>query len=318
MALVTVDDVDAAAARIAGQIVRTPLIESELGAGGEPLFLKAESLQRGGSFKIRGALNAVSLLPPERRSKGVVTHSSGNHAHALARAAEAFGVPCIVVMPRTTPEVKRLATEAHGANVVLVEPHERESTAAAIQAETGAALVPPYDDPAIISGQGTVGAEIAADLPDVGTVYVPVSGGGLISGIAVAVKARIAGVRVIAVEPELAADLAEGWARGERVVWDPALTARTVADGLRVAGVGELNWQHIRALVDDVVTVSEVDIESALRRIVLDAKLACEPSGAVALAGYVKDAPSRAGSGPSVAVVSGANVEPSLLSRLIG
>jgi threonine dehydratase len=318
MALLTVDDVDAAAARIAGQVRRTPLIESELGVGDVALFLKAESLQRGGSFKIRGVLNAVSLLPPERRPNGVVTHSSGNHAQALARAAEAFGVPCTVVMPRTTPAVKRLATEAHGAKVVLVEPHERESAAAAIQADTGAVLVHPFDDPAIIAGQGTVGAEIAADLPHVAAVYVPVSGGGLISGIAVAMKARVAGVRVIAVEPELAGDLAEGWARGERVVWDPALTARTVADGLRVAGVGELNWQHIRALVDDVVTVSEAEIESALRRIVLDAKLVCEPSGAVALAGYVKDRPTRPGSGPSVAVVSGSNVEPSLLSRLIG
>jgi threonine dehydratase len=318
MALVTIDEVDAAAARIDGQVRRTPLIESELAVGDAALLLKAESLQRGGSFKLRGALNAVSLLAPERRSKGVVTHSSGNHAQALARAAEAYGIPCTVVMPRTTPDVKRLATEAHGAKVVLVEPHERESAAAKIQADTGAVLVPPYDDPAIIAGQGTVGAEIAADLPDVGAVYVPVSGGGLISGIAVAVKARVAGARVIAVEPELAGDLAQGWARGERVVWDPALTARTVADGLRVSGVGELNWQHIRALVDDVITVSDAEIESAMRRIVLDAKLVCEPSGAAAFAGYVKDAPTRGVSGPSVAVVSGANVEPSLLSRLIG
>jgi threonine dehydratase len=321
--LVTIDDVDAAAARIAGLVRRTPLIESELGADGEPLFLKAESLQRGGSFKVRGAVNAVSQLAEHERSRGVVTHSSGNHAQALALAAAAFGIQCTVVMPRTTPDVKRAAVAHQGARIVLVEPHERESTAAAIQAETGAVLVPPYDDPAIIAGQGTVGAEIAADLASMGvdavdTVYVPVSGGGLISGVAVAVKARIAGARVVAVEPELAGDLAEGWARGERVVWDPAVTARTIADGLRVAGVGRLNWTHIRALVDDVVTVSEHEIEEALRRIVLDAKLVCEPSGAVAYAGYLRAAQTRARSGPSVAVVSGANVEPSLLSRLIG
>jgi len=278
-------------------------------------------LQRGGSFKIRGALNAVSQLSAAERASGVVTHSSGNHARALALAAGEWGASCTVVMPLTTPEVKRAAVEAEGARIVLVEPHERESAAAAIQAETGAAFVPPYDDPAIIAGQGTVGAEIAADLrgaDTVDTVYVPVSGGGLISGVAVAVKARLAGARVVAVEPELAADLAEGWARGERVVWDAAITARTIADGLRVAGVGELNWAHIQALVDDVVTVSEVEIEAAMRRIVLEAKLVCEPSGAVALAGYLRDAPSRGGSGPSVAVVSGGNVEPSLLSGLIG
>jgi threonine dehydratase len=318
MPLVTIADVEAAAARIASEVRWTPLVECDLGVGGSSLFLKAESLQRSGSFKIRGALNAVSLLPLDQRSRGVVTHSSGNHAQALALAAKAVGVPCTVVMPRNAPDVKREATHALGAHVVLVEPYERESAAAAIQAETGAALVPPYDHPAIIAGQGTVGAEIAADLPEVETVYVPVSGGGLISGIAVAVKARVRGARVIAVEPELAADLADGWARGERVAWDPALTARTVADGLRVAGVGALNWAHIRALVDDVITVSETEIETATRRIVLEAKLVCEPSGAVAFAGYVKDAATRAGARAAVAVVSGGNVEPSLLSRLIG
>jgi len=320
MALVTVADIEAAAGEIEGRVRRTPLIASELGIADEPLFLKAESLQLGGSFKIRGALNAVSRLSPEARSRGVVTHSSGNHAQAVARAAKSFGVPCIVVMPRNAPDVKRAATEALGATVVLVEAREREAVAAAIQAETGAAPVPPYDDPAVIAGQGTVGGEIAADLVGVGvdTVYVPVSGGGLISGIAVAVKSRLHGTRVVAVEPELAADLAEGWARGERAAWDPSMTARTMADGLRVAGVGTLNWEHIRALVDDVVTVSEDEIASALRRIVLEAKLVCEPSGAVAVAGYLKDAPGRVRSGPSVAVVSGGNVEPSLLSRLIG
>jgi threonine dehydratase len=322
MALVTVADIDAAAKQLDGRVRRTPLIASELGIGGQSLFLKAESLQLGGSFKIRGALHAVSRLSPEERSRGVVTHSSGNHAQAVARAARLFGVRCTVVMPRNAPDVKRTATEALGADVVLVEPHEREATAEAIQAETGAVLVPPYDDLAVIAGQGTVGAEIAADVAGWGvvvdTVYVPVSGGGLISGIAVAVKSRLPGTRVVAVEPELAGDLADGWARGERVVWDPSITARTMADGLRVAGVGVLNWEHIRAFVDGVVTVSEDEIASALRRIVLEAKLVCEPSGAVAVAGYLKDAPRRARSGPSIAVVSGSNVEPSVLSRLIG
>ncbi|HSS67588.1 MAG TPA: threonine/serine dehydratase [Nocardioidaceae bacterium] len=320
--LVTIADIDAAATRIEGRIRRTPLLASELATGAEPLFVKAESLQLGGSFKIRGALNAVSQLSREERSRGIVTHSSGNHAQAVARAARSFGLACTVVMPRTAPDVKRAATGAQGATVLLVEPQDRETTAARISAETGAVLVPPYDDPAVIAGQGTVGAEIASDLAamdvdSVDTVYVPVSGGGLISGIAVAVKARLAGARVVAVEPTLAADLAEGWARGERVVWDPAVTARTIADGLQVPGVGELNWQHIRALVDDVITVSEEEIVAALRRLVLEAKLVCEPSGATAMAGYLADVQGRSRSAASVVVVSGGNIEPAMLSRLI-
>jgi threonine dehydratase len=320
--LVTIDDANAAASRIAGRVRRTPLIASELGAGA-PLYLKPESLQLGGSFKIRGAVNAVSRLSAGERDRGVVTHSSGNHAQAVARAARSFGVECTVVMPRDAAPVKRSATEALGARVVMVEAHERASTAETIQKQSGAVMIPPYDHRDVIAGQATVGAEIAADLSALGgetaaTVYVPVSGGGLISGVAVAVKARLRGARVVGVEPELAADLAEGWARDERVVWDPADTARTMADGLRVAGVGLLNWAHIRALVDDVITVSEDEIASALRRIVLEAKLVCEPSGAVAYAGYVKDSARRDGPDPSVAVVSGGNVEPSLLARLIG
>jgi threonine dehydratase len=329
-ALVTIDDVAAAARRIDGRVRRTPLIASELGPGRSTVYLKAESLQVGGSFKIRGALNAVSLLSDEERSRGLVTHSSGNHAQAVARAARSFGISCTIVMPRNAPAVKRAATEALGATVVLVEPHERETAAAAIQTETGAALIPPYDHPAVIAGQGTVGLEIAADVsaagsavdsaigPEIDTVYVPVSGGGLVSGIAVAVKAQLPATRVVAVEPELAADLAEGWSRGQRVVWDPAVTARTIADGLRVAGVGRLNWSHIRALVDDVVTVTEDEIASAVRRIVLEAKLVCEPSGAVALAGCLAAASRREQGSASVVVVSGGNVEPMMLSGLIG
>jgi threonine dehydratase len=315
--LIGVADVEAAAERIRGRVRRTPLIQSDLGADGATAWLKAESLQLGGSFKLRGASNALSLLPADQRARGVVTHSSGNHAQAVARAARAFAVPCTVVMPRNAPAVKRAATEALGAHVVLVEPHERATAAEQILAETGGAFVPPYDHPDVIAGQGTVGLEIVADRPDVQTVYVPVSGGGLVSGIAVAVKALRPHARVVAVEPELAGDLAEGWSRGERVVWDAARTAQTMADGLRVTSVGALNWRHIRALVDDVITVSEDDIAAALRRIVLEAKLVCEPSGAVALAGCVRDA-QRSGSGSTVAVVSGANVDPAQLARLVG
>jgi threonine dehydratase len=315
--LVTLAEVEAAAARISGLVLRTPLVATSLTQAGSALSVKAECLQVGGSFKLRGALNAVALLSAEERSRGVVTHSSGNHAQALARAAKAAGIAATVVMPRQSPDLKRRATEAQGATVVLVDASRRASAVEDIQARTGAVFVPPYDDPDIIAGQGTVGLEIADDLPDVATVYVPVSGGGLLSGIAVALKARSAGVRIIGVEPELAGDLAEGFARGRRTVWETTLTGRTIADGLRTASVGELNWQHITALVDDVVTVTEEQILAAMRAVVLDARVVCEPSGAVGVAGFLAH-PQTVAPGPAVAVVSGGNVTPDLLARVLG
>ena len=316
-ALIGLDDVEAAARRIAGQARRTPLVATLLGRPDAPVHLKAESLQLGGSFKFRGALNAVAQLTESERARGVLTHSSGNHAQGLARAAQALGLRATIVMPTQSPAVKVQATRALGADVVLVDAAERASTVERLQAETGAVFVPPYDHPAIIAGQGTVGLEICADLPDVATVWVPVSGGGLVSGIATAVKALSPGVRVIAVEPELAGDLAAGWAAGERVVWDSDRTGRTIADGLRTQSVGVLNWHHIRDRVDEVVTVSEDDILAAMRDIMIGAKLVAEPSGAVALAGWQRHAARLDLSGPAVAVVSGGNVEPALLREVL-
>jgi threonine dehydratase len=314
--LVSVSEVEQAADRVAPFVRRTPLLASGFGDRRRTLHLKAECLQVGGSFKIRGATNAVLQLTDEERARGVVTHSSGNHAQALARAAKAAGVRAVIVMPHQSPAVKQAATRAQGADVVLVDIAERESAVARLQAETGAVLVPPFDDRRVIAGQGTVGLEILEDLPDVASVLVPVSGGGLISGIATAVRARRPEARLIAVEPELAADLAEGFARGERVLWDAARTGRTVADGLRVVGVGQLNWSHIKTLVDEVVTVSEEEILSAMRRLVLDEHLVCEPSGAVAAAGFLRYA-DRLPDGPAVAVVSGGNVDPALLADVV-
>jgi threonine dehydratase len=280
------------------------------------LWLKAESLQVGGAFKARGATNAIAQLSPEEKASGVITHSSGNHAQAVARAARDAGVSATIVMPHQSPAVKRAATEALGATVVLVDIAERAAEVERIRARTGAVFVPPFDDRRIIAGQGTVGLEIATDLPDVETVFVPVSGGGLISGIAVAIKACCPEARLVGVEPELAGDLADGFARGEHVVWDTDRTGRTIADGLRVTGVGELNWLHITALVDDVVTVTEQQILGALRRIVLDSKLVAEPSGAVAAAGYLAH-PDLCRAGPAVAIVSGGNVEPAVLCDVV-
>ncbi len=313
---VTAADVAAAAERIAGTVRRTPLLPTSLGSTA-PLFVKPESLQVSGSFKIRGATNAVALLSAAERAKGVVTHSSGNHGQALARAAALAGIKAIVVMPRQSPMVKQAATRRYGARVVLVDAGERAAEVERIRARTGAIFVPPFDDQAVIAGQGTIGLEIAADLPDVATVVVPVSGGGLISGIALAVKSRLPHVRVIGVEPALAGDLAEGFARGARSVWPPELTGCTIADGLRVNAVGELNWLHICTYVDDVVTVGEDAIVDAMRRVVLDERLVCEPSGAVAVAGCLEH-PDILGAGPTVAIVSGGNVDRDLLAQVVG
>jgi threonine dehydratase len=314
--LVTVEDIEAAAARIVGVVRRTPLLAASWGSTQAPLHLKAESLQVGGAFKARGATNAVSQLGEGERARGVITHSSGNHAQAVARAARDAGVAATVVMPHRSPEVKRRATEALGATVVLVDSAERADAVERIQEATGAVFIPPFDDPRVVAGQGTVGLEIVDDLPEVATVLVPVSGGGLISGIAAAVKARCPGARVVGVEPELAGDLAEGFGRGVHVTWDADRTGRTIADGLRVTSVGALNWSHITALVDDVVTVTEDQIRDAVRRIVLESKLVTEPSGAVATAGYLAH-PDACAAGPAVAVVSGGNVEPATLAEIL-
>jgi threonine dehydratase len=315
LSLINVGDVEAAADRIAGAVRRTPLLSTSL-LPDSPLLLKPESLQLTGSFKLRGASNAVALLTKEERARGVVTHSSGNHGQALARAASIAGIPATVVMPRQSPQVKQSATRRNGARVVLVDISERDAELERLQAETGAVFVPPFAHPAVIAGQGTIGLEILADLPDVATVVVPVSGGGLISGIAMAVKSRRPQVRVVGVEPELAGDLAEGFGRGTRAVWTTERTARTVADGLRVNAVGELNWLHIQRFVDDVVTVSEQAILAAMRRVVLEERLVCEPSGAAAVAGCLEH-PDVLGSGAAVAVVSGGNVDPALLAMVV-
>lgn len=315
--LVGLAEIKDAAARISGVVRRTPTVPTSLGTARAPLLLKAESLQVTGSFKARGATNAVAHLDAAARGRGVLTHSSGNHAQALARAAREAGIEATIVMPRETPDVKRLATLRHGARVELVEMSRRAARVEEIRAETGAVFISPFDNAHIIAGQGTIGLEIVEDVPDLASIWVPVSGGGLVSGIAAAVKALAPRVRVIGVEPELAGDLAEGFARGERVTWAAERTGRTLADGLRVQAVGELNWRHITAYVDDVVTVSEAAISAAMRQVVLGCKLVCEPSGAVSVAGFLQHR-ALAGHGPAVAVLSGGNVEPRALRELLG
>jgi threonine dehydratase len=317
--LVGLTEVEAAARRLQGVAVLTPLLPCDALSDitGAQVRLKCESLQRAGSFKIRGAYNFVSQLSDQQVERGIITYSSGNHAQAVALAGKLRGVRVVVVMPTTAPEVKRAGAVRLGAEVVFegTTSVERKARAEAIAAAEGLAMVPPFDHRHIIAGQGTVGLEIVEDMPAVDTVLAPVGGGGLISGVAIAVKAISPRTRVVAVEPELAGDLAEGFRRGERVVWDPALTGRTVADGVRLPAVGELTWQHITRLVDDVVTVSEQSILDAMAVLARSSRLVAEPSGALAVAAYLERP--EAATGRTVAVVSGGNVDPQLLAQAL-
>lgn len=315
MDLVTIDDIRTAAGRVDGHVLRTPLLTAPWGDPDRPLWVKPESLQPIGAFKVRGAFNAMGALEATGvdRTAGVVAYSSGNHAQAVAYAAARYALPAHIVMPEETPAVKVEATRRHGARVVLCAAGRREAVAAQVADETGAVMIPPFDHPDIIAGQGTIGLEIAADLPDVRAVFIPVSGGGLASGIGTAIKALCPQAAVIGVEPELAADTAEGLAQGRRVDWPIERRNRTIADGLR-SQPSALTFAHLRRVLDDVVTVSEAEIRAGVRELAFRARLVSEPSGAVALAGYRKLAGPP---GPAVVILSGGNVDPALLSQIL-
>ena len=313
MQLVTLDDIRAAADRIRGSVLRTPLVPAPWGDPDRPLWLKPENLQAIGAFKVRGAFNAIAHLAPAVRARGVVAYSSGNHAQAVAHAAATFGISASIVMPEETPQIKIDATRRHGAEVVLCAAGQREKVAEEVVARTGGVLIPPFDHPDVIAGQGTIGLEIVEDLPDVATVIVPVSGGGLASGIGTAVKALAPQARVVGVEPELAADTAASLAAGHRVDWSIEDRNRTIADGLR-SQPSELTFAHLQKVIDELTTVSENEIRAAVRELALRAHLVAEPSGATALAAYLtRETPP----GPTVVVVSGGNVEPTLLAEIL-
>jgi threo-3-hydroxy-L-aspartate ammonia-lyase len=311
--LVTIDDIRAAAELIRPYIVRTPLVPAGWADDERPLWIKPESLQQIGAFKVRGAFNAIANLDESVRTRGVVAYSSGNHAQAVAYAAAIYGVPAHIVMPRETPHVKVAATRSHGAEVVLCGAGEREKVAAQLVEQTGGILVPPFDHRDIIAGQGTIGLEIAEDLPAVDTVLIPVSGGGLASGIGIAIKGLCPDARVFGVEPELAADTAEGLRLGHRVDWTIADRNRTIADGLR-SQPSELTFAHLQQVLDGVITVSENEIRAAVRELAYRARLVAEPSGAVALAAYRKGATP---SGRTVMIMSGGNIEPPMLQEIL-
>jgi threonine dehydratase len=323
-ALVTLDQIRAAQERIANIAIRTPLLEAALhglsGHGtGRKIYLKAESLQPIGAFKIRGAANKILQLTPEEIARGVITYSSGNHAQGVAYAAREVGAKAVIVMPSNAPAIKRAATLAMGAEIVDVglASSERLAKSDELVRQHGYVVIPPYDDRQIITGQATCGLEIVEELPNVDLVLAPVSGGGLLSGVAAAVKQLSPRTKVYGVEPELAGDTAESFRTGSIVAWAAELTSRTIADGLRTQSVGERNFTHIQAFVDGIITVTEAEIRAAMRAIVAATRLVPEPSGAVATAALLFHGGELPAYTTAVAVVSGGNVDPALLAQIL-
>jgi threonine dehydratase len=283
------------------------------------VFIKDEGLQPIGSFKLRGAYNKIEQLSEDERRRGVITYSSGNHAQGVAYAAQVLGVKAVIVMPSNAPEVKKKATAALGAEIVEVGPSssERKLKAEELEAKFGYVMVPPYDDAVIIAGQGTCGLEILEDLPEVDLVLSPVSGGGLLSGVATAIKLIKPDVRVFGIEPELAGDAQESFRGGKLVTWPAEMTTRTMADGLRTQSLGDLNFEHIRAYVDDIITVREEEIAEAMRVLLYHARLTPEPSGAVTAAAVLFHMEQLLPFRNVVAIMSGGNVEPGVLRRVV-
>jgi threonine dehydratase len=307
----------AAAAELLADVVRhTPLEGSRALAGrvGGPVWLKCENLQRAGSFKIRGAYTRLSRLSAEERARGVVAASAGNHAQGVALAGRMLGIRVTVFMPETAPLPKVAATRGYGAEIRLVgqslaEPLE---AAGAFAAETGAVFIHPFDHVDVIAGQGTVGLEIVEQCPDVATVVVPVGGGGLVSGVATAVKARLPGVRVVGVQAAGAAAFPLSLERGRPV---PLAAMTTMADGIAVPATGPLCFAHVRSLVDEIRTVGEEDLSRALLFCLERAKLVVEPAGVAAVAAVLAEP--AAFPPPVVAVLSGGNIDPVLLLKVV-
>jgi threonine dehydratase len=315
--LVSVEEIRAAAGRLSGVAIRTPLLAFP--GARTRLLVKPESLQLTGSFKLRGAYAAISALPPSDRERGVVAHSSGNHAQAVAYAAALLGVQATVVVPVTAPAVKVDQARRFGARIVTTAPTLAARIAATEEliSQHGYSLIPPFDNAAVIAGQGTVGLEIAADCPDVDLVVVPVSGGGLISGVAAAVRALCPGATVIGVEPELAADARDSLRSRRRIAWAAQDTQRTIADALRVEQIGALPLQHILSHVTDIVTVTEDEIRETVRRLAVEAHLVAEPGGAVAVAACLLREHDLPAAHSRVAVLSGGNIAPELLAEIL-
>jgi len=335
--LIPLADIREAAARITGVAVRTPLVSAagDPAGGAGRLLLKCENLQRAGAFKLRGAYNFIVQVPAERRAPGLITYSSGNHAQAVALAARTLGAPAVVVMPETAPAVKVAGARALGAEVLFegTTSVERRARAEAEAERRGLTMVPPFDHPRIIAGQGTVGLEILEDCPAPAAVYVPIGGGGLMAGVAAAIKALRPATRIVGVEPVGANAMARSVQAGAPVTLD---RAESIADGLLPVRPGDLTFAHAAALVDEIVTVDDAAIAAAVRWLAERAKLVAEPSGAASVAAAMRGAAALHGadgrlrgadalsagesataSGPTIAVVSGGNIAPAALADFL-
>jgi threonine dehydratase len=306
MQLVSIKDIQAARERIRPVARVTPVVDVSVAAG-RPLWLKCESLQPGGAFKIRGAYNMVAQLTPDERSRGVITYSSGNHGQAVALAARTLGAPAVVVMPTTAPAIKVEGARAFGAEVIFegTTTLHRRARAEAEAGARGLTMVPPFDHEWIIAGQGTLGLELLEQLPEVATVLVPIGGGGLISGVAAAIKQSRPAVQIVGVEPAGAAKMKASIDAGSI---QTLASTRSIADGLLAVRPGDLNFAHVRQFVDRLVTVEDDAIASAVGWLFAKAKMVAEPSGAASVAAALGANPPFAG--PAVAIISGGNLAP--------
>jgi threonine dehydratase len=314
---VTLADVEKAQVRLKGVALHTPLVEERWISEkcGARVFLKLENLQRTGSFKLRGAFNKIASLSAKERARGVIAASAGNHAQGVAFAARHYQIPATIVMPETVPRTKLFATKSYGANVVLFGKVFDETNAKAIelQKETRATLVHPFDDPATIAGQGTIGLEILDDLKDVDLVLVPVGGGGLASGVAVALKGRNPKIRVIGVEPANAPSMKDALKKGGPFA---VQIVPTIADGTAVGKSGSITFPIIKALLDDVVLVSEKEISDAMRVLLLKDKVLAEGAGALSAAAVLSGKVDVKGRKAAL-IISGGNVDPAVIVRLL-
>jgi threonine dehydratase len=317
--MITLSDLETARTRLESVTRHTRLIAFPLCAE-DPrrLLLKPENQQPIGAFKLRGAYNKIASLSEADRKRGVISYSSGNHAQGVAYAARALNVKSVIVMPNNAPAIKRENTAKLGAEIVLVGPgsDERKSKAEELAARHRYVIVPPYNDEKIIAGQGTIGLEILEDMPEVEAVLSPVGGGGLISGVAAAIKLTNPKVKVIGVEPELAADAQASLRAGKIVQWPAEQVSRTLADGLRTQSIGDSNFEHIRAYVDDIITVTEDEIREAMKYLRSNPDTVAEPSGAVSVAGFIFHARELPRTKLNVAIISGGNIEPAMLDEL--
>jgi len=315
--MIKLSDIAEAQSRLSGIITRTRLVDFDHRGLGR-LFLKPENQQPIGAFKLRGAYNKIASLPEEDRKRGVISYSSGNHAQGVAYAARALGVKAVIVMPNNAPAIKREATAKLGAEIVLVGPgsDERKIKAEELAAQHGYVIVPPYNDEQIIAGQGTIGLEILEDLAEVEAVFSPVGGGGLISGVATAIKLTKPSVKVIGVEPELAADAQASLRAGKIVQFPAEQVSRTLADGLRTQSIGPINFEHICRFVDEIITVTEDEIRRAMKLLAVNPETVAEPSGAVAVAGFLFHRDQLPQTNLNVAIISGGNIEPKMLEEI--